>query len=146
MAGLLQHSPADVLRYLLIDRSNGIMPGDAGDWPIFTDFEPTRPDNCITTYNTVGVRQGRLMFTGQTQHHYGLLVRVRSTTSPIGYAKINALTIDMEGVYDEVVTIDGTSYTVHSVNHASGPVLIGQEADTSRMLHTVNLLACIHPN
>lgn len=145
MAGLLDHSPADVLRYLLIDEGYGVLL-KTGEWPIFSQYEPTKPDNCVTTYDTTGFRQGRLMPTGQTQHHYGLLVRVRSNDSPIGHKKINEITIGMEAVYQQPVSIDGTAaqYTVHSVNHASGPVYIGREEGTDRMLFTVNFLACIH--
>jgi hypothetical protein len=144
MAGLLQHSPADILRHLLVAELLGTLPSAGQEWPVFSQLEPTRPDDCITTYDTADVRHGRLMNTGRTALHYGLQVRIRSARSPEGHRKANQITIGMEPIYQSTVTIDDSVYVVHSVNHSSGPVYIGREPDTARMLFTVNFLACIH--
>lgn len=143
MSNLLAHSPADVIRALLIQEGFGQQAETASEWPIFTQSEPSRPDDCITTYDTTGIRHARLQVTRNTQQHYGIQVRVRSRTSPAGHTKINAITVGMEGVYHAVVTIGEAEYTVHSVNHASGPAYIGREAEANRMVFTVNFLACI---
>src|SRR5690606_37798810 len=105
MAGLLSHSPADILRQLLIDLGLVNAHDEVGDWPAFTHFEPTTPDNCITTFDTVGIRHNRLMTPGQTQHHYGLQVRVRAALSPVGFEKINEITIGLESVYRRLVSL-----------------------------------------
>lgn len=136
MPGRLIHSPADVVRALLLKR------GVTSGWGLTANFEPSTPDNQITVYDTAGVRHGRLQY-GETQEHHGILVQVRSGTPPLAANKINQLKQDMELVYDEVVTIESNSYSIHSVNHASGPVLLGREDGTNRTLYSVNFLTYI---
>lgn len=130
MPGALDHSPADVLRYLLIDKGMGTLPTDSLDWPIFVDNEPDRPDECITIYNTTGRKNGRTI-EGEIQEHHGIQIRIRSAVSEEGYpkARILATTLDEE-VYTENVYISGSVYCVHSFSRVDDIRSLGKDTPT----------------
>ena len=145
MSGALAHSPADILRYLLIDLGHGTLPSDGALWPIYESQEPNLPDNVITTYNTTNVHQGRVMSDGEVQERYGIQIRVRATTELIAFVKSQAITISLDqDVYLKGVTINGSGYLVHAVSRISGPMSIGKETpDSKRDLFTINVTAAI---
>ena len=53
----LLHSPADILRHLLVDLGAGVLPenGTKTNWPISEGQELNAPDNAICTYDTEGL-------------------------------------------------------------------------------------------
>ena len=147
MSGTLAHSPADVIRKLLVNLALGsdanAVPAEA--WPVFASGEPASPDSVITVYDTAGKNDGRAMATGERSEHYGIQVRVRSAAHTAGYAKAQAIAIAFdETVTQNAVTIGSTTYLVHAVSRR-GPVLnIGKETPTSkRSLFTLNALVSL---
>lgn len=141
MAGLLNHSPGDILRYLLIAAGSGTLPTSNGSWPIHADKEPDTPDNCITIRTTEGVEQGRVQITGVRQGQFAAQVRVRSTGSPTGYQKAAGLQHTMNTTFlNEEITISGSNYIVHSA-YCSDPISLGEDKpDSRRFLHTLNVM------
>lgn len=145
MSGSLDHSPADVLRHLLINLSLGTLPTDEGAWPVYATQEPDSPDNCITCIDTAGVQDGRTMTDGMMHEHYGIQVRMRATTHAVGHAKASAIAValDQDVAMDSVV-IGSDVYNVHAVSRRSGPFSIGEESPTSkRRVFTLNVIAAI---
>lgn len=154
MSGALTHSPADVLRRVLIALGLGTDP-DAeplGLWPIYAAAQPDTPDNVITLYDTVSVLQGRAMVTGEVMEQHGVQVRVRAATHDLGYQKARAVVVAMdESVYQESVTLDdpgvgtaASSYLVHAVSRRGGILALGKELPASkRSLFTVNALVSV---
>lgn len=145
MLGTLLHSPADVLRHTLIALGKGSTPGSGGAWPIYTGMEPASPDDVITTYDTPGRNDGRDQNSGERFEHRGVQVRVRGANQKDGYEKANSVAVTMdEQLYDELVTIDGAQYMVHSVSRLGNILGIGREgATSSRRIWTVNCVVSL---
>lgn len=141
MPGALSHSPADVIRRLLIQLGVGVAPGSS-PWPVFITNEPDEPDNCITVYDTTGRGQGRVQITGEKDGHYGFQVRIRSSTSEVGYVKANAIAEALDRqVNRDVVTIGSSQYCIHAVSGRGDILPLGNESPVSeRSLFTLNAL------
>jgi len=135
------HSPADVLRWLLIDLGVLGMPPAAGAWPGHCNFEPSVPDECVTLYDTVGNDDGREMNSGKLYNHPGVQVRVRSKSIPSGHSKASQIrTALAESINVSRISIDGVTYLVQAVTRIGQVIPIGRETQTStgRFVHTVN--------
>jgi hypothetical protein len=139
------HSPADIIRQLLILKGTGADPDSANPvWPVYQSMEPSVPDNCITVYNTAPKSDGRSMIDGEDMHHYGMQIRVRGVDEPTAYVKAEAMHIAMtEKSYADKVTVDTITYVVHCL--ADNTVLnVGKDAPNSkRHLYTINCTAAI---
>jgi hypothetical protein len=150
MTTALQHSPADIVRQLLIEIGQGIDStttlGPAvnvpPDWSVFTSTEPSVPDNCLTTYDIDGSSDGRIMVSGEAPYHYGFQIRIRSMDHPTGYIKANQLRNALaESVYMSTVKIDSASYTVHAITSIGEIIAIGKDNPaTKRSLFTLNAM------
>lgn len=135
----MTHSPAHVTAYLLELLELGSIGG--ATWPVRVGKEPDTPDNCLTTYNTAGRDQGRLMRNGARKEMFGVMIRVRSSNEPDGAAKAYAIAEAIDLVYQRYVTVDGTQYFVHSASRPSSVLANGEELGISkRRVFTVNIL------
>jgi hypothetical protein len=143
-AGPLLHSPADVLRWVLVQATSLGDPTvtPLPDWPGYESREPSLPDNCVTLYDTEPRDDGRSQIDGEREVHYGVQVRVRGrdkkTAAGKAWALVDALN---EDIYFDVVTVppEGTQYRVYSVSNAVGPLFIGRDSPTTdRSLYTIN--------
>ena len=143
----LLHSPADILRHLLVDLGAGVLPEDGTktNWPISEGQELNAPDNAVCTYDTEGFDFGRAQVTGQRFEHYGVMLRVRSKVERVGWVKARSLcTIMDQEVYQETVVIDGSTYFVHAISRKSRPIYNGEEPGSSRHVHTINVSINVH--
>lgn len=145
MSGSLSHSPADVVRKLLIDLGFGTDPDDSDDWPIYIAREPNAPDSVITIYNTAGVKEGRVMIGGEIQEHHGIQIRLRDNDHQNGFIKARELAVALdESVALNSVSLDdivgtGTSvYKVYAISRTSGPLAAGREPSSERNIFTIN--------
>ena len=142
MPGVLTHSPADVLRRILIDLGHGTSPSDEGTWPISVGVELDSPDNTITLYDTVGKQNGRLMTSGERQEKPGIQVRVRAVSHVVGYTRAQLIATQMAtNIYLISIKLDSTTYEVWSVSRTTNVLALGRETPTSkRHLFTVNAI------
>ena len=101
-APYFQHSPADVVRHLLVNLGVGVLPSLTGDWPIYEGSEPEQPDNAITLYDQKGLTYGRVQLTGTVVDKPGVLFRVRSWNALDGFNKAS----EIARIIDETVTFD----------------------------------------
>lgn len=147
MTQTLYHSPADILRRLLVDLSVGTLPTDGGDWPINVSAEQDLPDNQITVYDTAGSLQGRLQQSGNIVEFPGLQIRVRAVSHVLGWNKVNAIATTLDQSARRVtVTIGEHTYLVHAVNRSTPPIPLGKETNqtgerlpmTKRQLFVIN--------
>ncbi len=140
MPGSLTHSPADIMRYLLIDKSLGTLPTSEDDWPIYANSEPDKPDNCITVYDTSNLKHGRTQVDGEVQEHHGIQVRIRSHTDTVAYIKARLIAVTLDSsTYRESVTIEASQYCVHSFTRTSDVIAIGKETITPSKRHVLTL-------
>lgn len=146
MPGPLTHSPADVVRWLLVALGLGSSPAlePLEAWPVYTDNEPDLPDEVITTGDTSARDSGRVMYDGERAEFNGFQVRVRAGTFDVGYAKAHALAIAMDQAYQVVVHVGASSYRVQSISRTSDVLSLGKQVPGSkRSLFTVNALVCL---
>lgn len=129
MSGLLTHSPADVVRRLIIDLSLGTFPtSPLGAWPVYTDGTPELPDGLIVVYDTIPKYQGRNHHTGYVYEHHGISIKIRSGIEPEAAQKANQIAQALDTVKRQTVTVPAltisgfslpqTEYLVHSMNRA----------------------------
>jgi hypothetical protein len=142
------HSPADVLRWLLINLGLCTAPlqnppSGAGNtaWPAYAAEEPPRPDAVVTCYDTDGYKDGRSMTEGDRFERHGVQVRVRCADPKSGVAKARQIADALDrDVYQSYVTIDGVTYLVDAVTRASDVVSLGRDAPQGgRSVHTLNV-------
>jgi len=145
MPGALTHSPADIVRNLLINLGLGTTPSDSGSWPIYSDLEPGSPDSVITVYNSAAILHGRRMPDGETDEHHGVQIRVRDANPKSGYTKSRAIVRSLDvDVSLNTVTFDSSTYTIQSISRVSDVLSIGKESPTSRRnLFTINAMCSL---
>jgi hypothetical protein len=138
LPGPLQHAPANILRRALVAGGHGADP-PATPWPIYSPFEPDRPDNVITVGGTAGTDHGRTHVDGERQEDHGVQLRIRANDSIAGYAKARALAVVLDVLYRVAVTIGATTYLVQSVLRTSDVLELGHDVPGGkRYLFTVN--------
>lgn len=139
MPNALQHSPARVLQELLISIGAASRWGDNQAWPVFATKEPDAPDNVLTTYNTSPVVHGSSQVDGETWQSYGFQVRIRANDPDEAWAVAAEVqrALDQD-VYRHAVTVEGSSYCVHSCNGTSVMDLNDNTPRDKRSLYTVN--------
>lgn len=142
----LQDSPTEVVRQLLIQRSQASDPdvSPLGDWPIYQTDEPDVPDNLLVVQATTGTNDGRDMVDGELNQHYGIQFKIRGTDDRVGGAKAYALRDWLaRSVYQASVTItdsNGTrNYVVWCFAKIGQVLELGTDAPSSkRWLYTIN--------
>jgi hypothetical protein len=146
MSGTLNHSPADVLKHLLIQLGLGVLHSTSptGSWPIFDSSEPSLPDQVVTIYDTAGRYDGRSMRDGEKAEFHGVQVRIRGVNQPDALIKANDIAVSLDqSINRSKVTIDGDKYMVYAVSRTSGPVSLGNEVGTNRFLFTINAVVSL---
>ena len=139
MSGSLAHSPADIIRELLIDLSLGVTPAVGATWPIFAASVPDEPDSLITVTNTTGVLDGRSQIDGEMWEHHGIQLAIRCGNHPDGWVKANAVSEALDkSVKLNTVTIGSDQYTVHAISRRSGVIAAGTGPGDGRHLFTIN--------
>ena len=143
MANTLAHSPADIIRHLLIDLGVGVLPATPptvpSEWSVYVSHEPDVPDNCITVFDTVGQDDGRSMVDGELFGHCGFQIRIRARTHGIGWLKADSIQLALSGVLRKYLTIDSIEYMIQAITQIGDVMPIGQEAATTRRrLFTLN--------
>ena len=151
MSGTLTHSPADVVRNLLIDLGLGTAPADGGAWPVYVAQEPNSPDSVITVYDTSGILDGRFMVSGEVQENHGFQVRVRCANTWRGYEKAQEIAVALDestslktvSVGDDAGTGDQT-YTVYAVSRKGGVISLGKDTPRTKLnLFTINAVVSL---
>ncbi len=137
MSGSLAHSPADIIRNLLVGLGQGTTPSASGAWPVYAAREPSSPDSVITVFDTAWVPEGRFHMGGQKQVHYGIQVRVRDANPVDGFTKIQAIAISVdETAYQNTVSIGAATYLVNAVSTTGGVLALGKDSSTKRNIFT----------
>lgn len=128
MSGVLQHSPADIIRYMMIDLLLGIYPTSTNaPWGISVDNTPENPDNAIVVYDTMPKYNGRSHHSGLAYEHYGMSIKIRAGVLIQGFQKCNQIVVALDSqVKRRIVTIPqitylgftipSTQYMVHAMN------------------------------
>jgi hypothetical protein len=149
MTGALNHPPGKIIQKLLIDLAHGTSLSSSGNttglWPVYYGTLPDTPDNAICVIDTEPMQYGRDMVVGQRCEHPGFQVLVRCDNLVNGYIKAQDIAIAFDkDVYQEVVLLEGNTYSVQAVTRTSGVFTIGLEiGSTRRRLYSVNATASL---
>lgn len=139
MLTTINHSPADVLRWLLIALGLGTDPANGGEWQVYAGNEPGTPDQVITITDTAGTPQGRLHIDGEVIATFGFQVRVRSKDHPTGWLKADAIRNALAKSVDRTqVTVGGVAYLVPCVVRIGNVIPLGKESASKRSIFTLN--------
>lgn len=140
---MITHSPAAIIADFLIAEGVFTDPSADSSWPLFIAHEPNSPDECGTIYTTTGVDDGRLM-TGVNILHHGIQIRVRGDDYDAAWLQLQDALDSLEGLNNESVVIDSSTYTVFNTSQTGPAIPLGVEPGTRRrFLFTANLLVSL---
>lgn len=143
--GPLNHLPSNIVRRWLVlvgmgEEPNVLSPTSA-TWPVYAENDVDRPDNAIHVYSLEDILQGRAMYDGEYWGRHAFQVRIRGTTLPVAFTKADAVKekLDKFSYQEAIAMTDPTnSYLIHSISRTSGPICLGNEPNTQRVLYTIN--------
>jgi len=140
-------SPAEILAdYIITVLASLTLPSVGSTWPLWTNHMPDGrdvEDNCVSIYDTTGIKDGRIM-SGTTLEHFGLQLRLRALDNQAGYTKLEAIMASLDAVVSKVHTIGSDDYILQNISRTSPVISLGLEEGTRRrFLFTVNFLAQI---
>lgn len=139
------HSPADILRWLLVGIGSLTSPTLSQSWPGYCSQEPNLPDNCVTTFDVEGLMGGREHHGGDRLSRKGVQIRIRSTNHRTGWIKADeiATTLDRSVLRDSIAVGEST-YCVQSFRRTSDVIDLGKEVGASkRHLFVINGLLTV---
>ena len=147
MTTTLEHSPADIVRQLLIDLALGANGGVS--WPVYASNEPSSnnsnvPDALIVVTDTASRKDGRSQVSGQLFQHYGVQILVRHPTHKVGFLKASAIERTLsENVNRQSVSLAAAvgettdTYLVYSLS--VNPLLVlGKGPDNNLSFFSIN--------
>ena len=132
--------PSKVMQLFLIDQGYGNLPPNTV-WPIYFGFMPgvpQAPADAIAVYDTVGLKDGRLINTGEVIEYPGIQIRVRATAYENGFDRIQRITNKLDTVLKHLIIIGNDAYTIHNITRLGPPISLGQEEGSTRVLFVVN--------
>lgn len=136
MSGSLSHSPAQILRQLLLDLELGT---GGSPWRIYYATMPDKPDKAIRVAGTAGLHQGREMIGGKVYERYGFQIMIRSQDYEEGYAKANSIAIDLDqSVGRTTVSVDDSNYRIQSISRDGTVIPLGRDETSRRFLFSIN--------
>ncbi len=146
--GPLLTTPAHILAEYIIEQAIGSMtdPDDGLTWPLYI----SRMSDGITVktevgalYDTSGLKDGRLM-EGQVIQHYGLQLKIRSSSHSTGWNKADVIANALDEVLNAVITVSGEDYIIQQVSRTGPVISLGAEPGTKeRRLFVVNFLVTL---
>ena len=147
----LLHSPADILRWLLIDLGEGSDPTlvpvtatpPANSWPAYEGGAPGTPDDILTCFNTTSKPAMRTMIDGEFSKFHGFQIQVRSAEQPTGATKAHRLKqILTENVYQNsvIVTSGGqtATYIMYNISDVHVEALGKLVPQSKHTIHTLS--------
>jgi len=146
MSGTLNHSPADIIRQLLIDLSLGT-DGTLTDWPIYSTASPNTPNDIIVVTKTESKFQGRDMNSGEIQEHYGINISVRGEDVVTASDKAQDIAFALDATVDrDVVSMTGptNTYQIEATTRIGAPLPLGKEEEGRRELFSLNLIVSMY--
>lgn len=145
MLSTLAHTPADVVRYVLVDLGLGDLPQQLTAWSIYAermgDYDYSI---CVTT--TEGILNGFNQVQGEAFEHHGIQIRCRSVNPAFTYRKMSQVQEAIDKLISSyLITIPDTetgvdcNYIVDAVTRTGTIISMGMEIPQSgRFSYTLN--------
>lgn len=142
MSGILTHTPAYILRTRIINDGKGTVADENRAWPVYVDGDPNLPDNLIIVRDTSNRDAGYNQYLKEMQEQYGVQVRIRAKSIPVGFPKYNALLVAIERYINDTIIVDGITYSFSS--YVVSDMFAGREQAVSRRpIWTINAMLVI---
>ena len=135
---LENHTPAEILRKVLIDAGEVSLPSQNDVWPMFVSGLDSSPNDALAIYDTVGTEDGSIQPTGETKRHPGWQVRCRSVDYRTAYRKLAKIANFFDTLAQVALTLDADQYTLHSVYQSSNIVHLVVRDEQAREHFTFN--------
>lgn len=134
---------ADIIRRVIIDAGLGADSGET--WPVFTGFLPDEVDAAIAVYDTSGIKDGRVMTTGEQITHPGVQVRVRGPVYPEVFKKAQDIAAELDNTFGISIDMSADSYRISSISRTGDilPMGVEMEGDRRRFNFTINAVLTI---
>lgn len=148
----MKHTPAFILRSVLIDGSVVGLPADLVTWPAYVGSLPNTtsdPDEAVGFYDTAPFIDGRSIRTGEVIKHPGVAIVTRSLLYDKGYSKADDILRYLTETVkrsETVLLLDGFeefTYRIESVTLSSGIIALGEGEVRARQSFSMNLLCTI---
>lgn len=136
-------TPAMVVRELLVTAEYFTLPSEKEDWPLFVTFLPDGdevPTDCGAVYDTTGVRDARILDTGENLFRFGFQVRLRGSDYTALWKRAEAVSDFLASVQNVDVQMGAKWWTVQDVSITTPPISLGLEPGVKKRRHlfTVN--------
>lgn len=150
MTGILNHTPAQVVRQAIIDLVLGTEPSDGLAWPVHDSALGDEPDDALCVFDTEGRQHGRYQTSGTTPEHYGFSLMSRSLNIVDGYVKLKRIMeafdtqinrTEVTLAADASAGIYETLYRINSISRTGAVRRAGR--DGRRWLHAINFLVSL---
>lgn len=116
-------TPAYFIRALLGSSGGLVSLPSAGEaWPCYTvnmpDGEGVKAD-VVCCYDEDGIKQGRLMGSGEVIERANVQILIRSTDYRTGHALMKALALYMDSIKRKGIDLDGVGFFIPSITRSS---------------------------
>lgn len=118
------HSPADILRNLMVNLGTCSLPTSNAEWPCYLDYYPVDPIQVIVFTDTKAKRGGRIMRTGEVYDFPGVQAFIRSSDQQLAWRKCFLLCAMFDSIVSQIVPIGDNSYVLENVSKQLGPIFI----------------------
>lgn len=126
MSGPLEHSPADIVAYLLVSKGQANAHNVAG-WPTFINNTPKTPGQYLSLVDTAGRLSGKTHVDSEPQIHHGVQLLAKSPNPTLPFRKLTELLGFLSSVANEVVVLEDSHYIVKATTATSSVLRIGRE-------------------
>lgn len=146
----MYHSPSQILATLLVQAGKAVFDQNLATplkWTVFTVVVPDAPNRLITIYDTMGIKDGRIMDTGETIVHPGWQIMTRSASPQTGFRIARMLfdytdivvnaSVPIAAQTIEDMLIPAATYRVVGL-FKSSPIMSAGQDEKRRFLFTLN--------
>jgi Bacteriophage minor capsid protein len=138
-----------VVRQLIINKGLGVdqTTDTTDDWPVYNNYMPDAPgikDNLITLTDTSGIKDGRIMRSGQTVIHPGIQVKIRAVDFNPGWVLMDAIGTMFDTIANVAVTVNVHNYVIAAISR-NGIFSLGRESEgKERSFIGMNILVTLN--
>lgn len=147
---MTKHSPAHILSTLLIADGLAGDPSKSELWPAFVNFLPNDlgpSSKQLSCYDTQGIRDGRILRTGEVIEHPGVQIRFRASQSHEAYSKAGDVALHLDALHRREIQLDSVSYLIINFSRQSPIVNMGTSREEKSFSNlTINYTLTIKEN
>lgn len=125
----MTHSPAEIIRQLLLELGYVTLPESSEDWPCYVSSMPQGegvPNDVVCVTDTAGVQRTRTL-NGRNHVAYGIQVRSRSLDYSSAYQRVSQIAEEFESVHRKFIMVGDTVYWIDAIYQSGPAISMGQD-------------------